>query len=368
MTPKALIACRNFSLFAAFTLLLQFSTAQSKFAKVDAWLKENAPALGGRVVLQVYKDGKIVYTGTENNLSTRQKMVGKFIAKRSGKNASEMLNDFTPQSKELIASSSKWLSAALVMTFVDEGKLKLEDTIGKYLPVMTKHGKGNIRVWQCLSHLTGIKAEEMKDNIKDMRNIQSMDDAMQKIAELPMEGEPGKTFHYSSVGLQIAGSLLEKISGKNFGTLFLERIATPCNMKNTDFGKAKVPNPAGSGNSTTEDYMHFLEMILHDGKFNGKQVLSKNSVIKMQQNYAKGSTIASSPAQAGDWGYGFGEWVMEDADVRSKAVSSPGLFGSFPWVDNSRKYAAFLLCLNLKQQGRNAKYKELKALVDEALN
>ena len=61
-----------------------------------------------------------------------------------------------------IASCSKWLSAALVMTFVDEGKLNLNDTIGKFLPVMTDHQKGNITIWQCLSHLTGYKWRKFK--------------------------------------------------------------------------------------------------------------------------------------------------------------------------------------------------------------
>ena len=54
-----------------------------------------------------------------------------------GKDASEMQQDFTATSRERIVSCSKWLSAALVMTFVDEGKLSLEDTVGKYLPIMT---------------------------------------------------------------------------------------------------------------------------------------------------------------------------------------------------------------------------------------
>ena len=58
---------------------------------------------------------------------------------------------------------------------------------------------------------------------------------------------------------------------------------------------------------------------------------------------------------------------MEDADERSKAVTSPGLFGSFPWVDNERNYAAVLFCFNLKNKGRNDRYNELKKLVDEVI-
>ena len=58
---------------------------------------------------------------------------------------------------------------------------------------------------------------------------------------------------------------------------------------------------------------------------------------------------------------------MEETNSRSKAVTSPGLFGSFPWVDNEKKYVGFLLTFNLKSKGRNDRYKELKKLADEAL-
>jgi CubicO group peptidase (beta-lactamase class C family) len=99
----------------------------------------------------------------------------------------------------------------------------------------------------------------------------------------------------------------------------------------------------------------------------------------MQYNYAKGANVVFSPAEAGNWGYGFGEWVMDLTPSlsipiaigreggRSGAVTSPGLFGSFPWVDNEKGTAGFLFCFNLKSKGRNEKYKELKQQVDEAL-
>ena len=379
MSTKQRFICRKFSLLLYCMLLFQVSGAQNDFGKVDNWLKNNLEELGGRAVLVIYKDGKVVYTHSENGLNKRQKMVAKFMAKRQGKDQSEMTEDLEPSSRLRIASCSKWLSAALVMTFIDEGKLNPDDSVGKYLPVMTANGKGNIKIWQCLSHLTGIKAGTLKESLQEMKEIKSMEEAIEKIAGQPMEGEPGKTFHYGNVGLQIVGAVIEKISGKSFETLFAERIAKPCDMTNTDFGKGKVALPAGGAFSTANDYLNFLAMILNDGKFNGKQVLSKSSVIKMQQNYAKGAKIISSPAEAGSWGYGFGEWVMdptptlsipiaiEREGARSVAVTSPGLFGSFPWVDNQKKYAGFLFCFNLKSKGRNERYKELKQLVDEAL-
>lgn len=341
------------------------ASAQNNFTKLDDWLAENVSEMGGRAILMVYKDGKIVYSHAENELSARQKRLGKFIAKRQGREPN--LEDYTPSTKQAIASCSKWFSAALVMSFVDEGKLKLNDTVGRWLPVLSQHGKGNITISQCLSHTTAIKTPGLKENLSEMKNISSMDEAIAQIAEMPMEGKPGTVFHYSNAGLQIAGAVIEKISGKSFETLFAERIAKPLEMKNTDFGKDKVALPAGGAKATPEDYMNFLVMILNKGVFNGKRILSEKSVAEMQVNrITKDVRIAYSPAEAGDFGYGYGEWVMETSSINnSTAVTSPGLFGSFPIVDNERHYAAFLMTFYLKNQGRHERYIELKHLLDE---
>jgi CubicO group peptidase (beta-lactamase class C family) len=198
-----------------------------------------------------------------------------------------------------------------------------------------------------------------------------MDDAITQIAEMPMEGKPGTVFHYSNVGLQIAGAVIEKISGKSFETLFAERIAKPLAMKNTDFGKGKVALPAGGAKATPEDYMNFLVMILNKGTFNGKRILSEKSIAEMQVNrITKDVKIAYSPAEAGGFSYGYGEWVMETSSTNNltTAVTSPGLFGSFPVVDNKRGYVAFLMAFYLKNKGRHERYIELKSLLDEAIN
>ncbi|MFT3827096.1 MAG: serine hydrolase domain-containing protein [Chitinophagaceae bacterium] len=342
--------------------------AQYDFSKADAWLNAEAGKMGGRAMLVVYKDGKLVYSGSVNEMSRKQKMVGKMIANKM--NREPDFSTYTLTSRQPVASCSKWLSAALVMTFVDEGKLDLNDTVGKYLPVLSQHGKGNITISQCLSHLTAIKAPPLKKNLQQMKNMHSMDEAIEAIAAMPMEGEPGKVFRYSNVGLQIAGAVIEKISGKSFETLFAERIAHPLGMTNTDFGKGRVALPAGGAGSTPEDYLKFLEMILNKGKYNGKQILSEKSVAEMQVNRVGADVkVAYSPTEAGNFGYGYGEWVMESSTQNnlSKAVTSPGLFGSFPWVDNEKHYCAFLMTFYIKNTGRNERYKSLKKLIDEAI-
>lgn len=344
------------------------SKAQYNFSKIDHWLNSNVGDLGGRVFLLVYKDGKVVYSNSANQQNLRQKLASRMMARKQ--HIQVNADDYNAQTQLPIASCSKWLSAALVMTFVDEGKLRLEDTVGKYLPILSKSGKGKITISQCLSHLTGIKAESLRENLQEMRKTNSMDQAMANISLLPMEGEPGKVFHYSNVSLQIAGAVIEKISGKRFETLFQERIARPLDMKNTSFGKGEVVLPAGGASSTAEDYLNFLIMILNKGMYKGKRILSENSINQMQINRITADVrVAYTPAEAGNVGYGYGEWVSKTStlDNLSSYVSSPGLFGSYPLVNKEHGYVAFLMTYNLKNEGRQDKYDRLKQLIDEAI-
>jgi len=108
-------------------------------------------------------------------------------------------------------------------------------------------------------------------------------------------------------------------------------------------------------------------MILQNGTYDGKNVLSKESVIKMQQDYTSGARKSYSPDVSGTFDYGLGEWIFEKGKDRAKVVSSPGLFGSFPWVNNERKYAGFLFVLNINRQGREEGYKELQNIIDQQI-
>jgi CubicO group peptidase (beta-lactamase class C family) len=171
--------------FAVFVFCCGKAGAQN-FTKVDAWLDKNTAIMGGRSYFMVYKDGHVVHEHAVNQMTPMQKMVGNMIAQRQGKTAD--LSDYKNDTRQMIASCSKWLSAALVMTFVDEGKLKLTDTVGKYLPVLSKGGKGKITISQCLSHMTAIKEPPLMESLGDMKAMNSMDDAMAKLATEPMEG------------------------------------------------------------------------------------------------------------------------------------------------------------------------------------
>ena len=357
-------------------LFFQFTIAQNPNEEINAWMKKHLPDLGGRAVLMIYKDGRIIYNQSFNDLSKRQEMAAKVRARMQGKEDEEALRDYQDTTRDRIASASKWLTAALAMTFIDEDKLRLNDTVGKFLPVLSRAGKGEIKIWHCLTHTTGIKDGGIRESLMNFQKVKTMDEYMEKIAQMPTEGNPGKVFRYGNTGLQIIAAILEKISGKSFETLFQERIAQPLNMPQTDFGKTSLPLAAGGAWSTPKDYMNFLTMIVQDGQFEGKQIISKALIREMQKNrIPRDCSIAFSPVEAGNWGYGFGEWIGDSPlaicprkeaipqSERGAWVCSPGLFGSFPWVNTQQKIAGFLFVYNYQHKGRQERAVSLQQLV-----
>jgi len=330
-----------------FTLFFfDISIAQYNFNDVSKQLEENKRKLAGNVCALIWKDGKIIY----------QKQIG----------------NMTDDKVIPIASCSKWLTAGLVMIFVDEKKLSLEDTIGKFLPIFSAYGKGNIKIKHCLSHTTGIESGTMNlFTIVDENNYPSLETQVNDFAKSKkMIATPGTEFRYSSIGLSIAARILEVITHKSFEEIFQERLAQPLGMTNTSFGKNALVSPSGGAKSTAADYMHFLVMILNKGSYNGKQILSEKSIAEMQQPQTNLSMIKYAPKGAKDFNYACGEWIQEtDKEGNSTVLTSPGFFGAWPYVDNTRKYAAlfFVRKFFINEEMKDL-YLNIKKSIDEQID
>jgi CubicO group peptidase (beta-lactamase class C family) len=319
--------------------------AQYNFSSVDKQLEENKKLLGGNINTLIWKDAKLIY----------QKQIGNMSSDK-----------VTP-----VASCSKWLTAALVMSFVDEGKLSLEDSIGKFLPIFTHYGKGHIKIKNCLSHTTGIESAPLNlFTVLDESNYPSLEAQVNDFAKnKKLIAAPGTEFRYSGIGLSIAARVVETISNKSFEELFQERIARPLGMINTSFGKDGLVSPSGGARSTANDYMNFLVMILNKGLFGEKRILSEKSVSAMQQPQTTQSIIKYAPKGTEGFNYACGEWIQEaDKNGNSIVLTSPGFFGCWPYVDKCRDYTAIFF---VKKFFINEKMKEvylnIKKTIDEQI-
>ena len=249
-----------------------------------------------------------------------------------------------------IASSSKWLAGALVMSLVDEGKLFLDAPVSKHLPEFTGD-KAAITVRQLFAHTSGLPPE-----IGCRNNRQTTLEACAKqIAKATLRAQPGTEFFYGGVSMHVGGRVVEVVTGQSWNDAFVERIAKPLGMANTDFfayGATSNPRPAGDARSSIDDYAKFLQMILNGGELNGQRVLSAGAIAEMHRDQTRGSTIRYSifgnkghldPALPSS-GYGVGMWG-EKTDTQSGKIllaSSPGALGSYPWIDFENKVAGVI--------------------------
>jgi CubicO group peptidase (beta-lactamase class C family) len=260
-----------------------------------------------------------------------------------------------------IASATKWYSAAVIMSLVDEGKLSLDDRASRYLAYLTGD-KAAITIRQLMSHTAGFPGEFPLAHRCLGDPADTLDHCAQALAAVPLRAEPGTAFIYAGAGMQIAGRVAEVATGQDWQTLFRERIAAPLGMTATDYeyeGPTRNPRISGGGRSTVSDYMKFLTMVAHGGvsrdepEVAGEQrqpqrqrrVLSADAVEVMLRDQTGGVPIVESPFQRGavrNAGsaanrYGIGNWLEDlDAAGRSTWHSSPGAFGWTPLIDTSR--------------------------------
>jgi CubicO group peptidase (beta-lactamase class C family) len=297
-------------------------------------------------VALAWKDGKIIYQKT--------------------------LGEFTPKTPAPIASCSKWLTAALVMIFVDEGKISLDDPIGKYIPIFEKYMKGYITIRNCLSHTTGIESDAPGlKSIIQRNKFESLEEEVNAFAsKREIVANPGKEFAYNNIGLNIAGRILEIVTKKSFDRLAQEKLFRPLGMRATTFySQGGAVNPSGGAVSTANDYMNFLTMILSKGMFNGKRILSEEAIAEMETQQFANVPVRFTPKVAEGYGYGLGEWIQEkDESGKVMVVSSPGLFGSWPFVDLKKNYAFVLFVKSLLGEQKKEIYLQLKDELDSVIN
>lgn len=367
MSYKVSSICLKGLSITGFLLFLQPANAQYNWSELDAELAAKQNLLGNNMVVMIQQGDSLLY----------KKEFGGFDSKTVAP----------------IASCSKWLTAALVMQFVDEGKLSLDDAVVKYIPEFGKYFKNYITIRHCLSHMTGIQDDDkFIRRIFERRKFASLEEEVNEFARRKIRANAGTDFWYGNVGLNIAGRVLEVISKKKFEVLIKTKLFNPLGMTKTSFASqgGQPVNPSGGARSTADDYMKFLLMLLNNGKHNGVQVLSEDAVNEMRKVQNKTVQIMFAPKSAEGYLYALGSWVIsyKDSTVYTEektnaipplpgygakdfpfatSLASPGLFGTWPMIDYCRGYAYIVFVKNLLGEERAHVHEELKKMVDRQL-
>jgi D-alanyl-D-alanine carboxypeptidase len=124
-------------------------------------------------------------------------------------------------------SLGKQFTATLVMMLVEEGKLKLDESIRTYMPEAPATWQG-ITVRHLLTHTAGV-SNKLYDNL-DMRQDYTEEELFKRITALPLDFKAGEKWAYSNCGYMTLGFLIHKVTGKFYGDLLHEKIFEPLGM------------------------------------------------------------------------------------------------------------------------------------------
>lgn len=188
--------------------------------------KYGIPALGAAVV----KGGRIIAIGA---VGTRK--AGEKIA-------------VTPSDRFHIGSDSKAMTALLVAMYVEQGKLRWDSRLEEIFPELAKtmgQGMGAITLEQLLSHSSGMPAdsEPLSDKLiaeSFTRSDDNLTDTrywlLSRWITQPVAVPPKTRFLYSNMGYVMVGAVLDKVSGKSWEELIVEKIFVPLKLRNAGFG------------------------------------------------------------------------------------------------------------------------------------
>lgn len=266
--------------------------------------------------------------------------------------------DYNEHTIEYIASAGKWLASATIAAVVEEGTLSWNDPVKKWLPEF-KDSKGEATLLQLLSHTAGYPSYQPADTHVD--NYQTLMESVRHIVNLPADTIPGAKFLYGGLAMQVAGRMAELATGKDWEVIFQDKIAKPLGMTQTHFvpvdsiGDGHSPMLGGGARSSLADYAKFLEMIYHEGRFNGKKILKKESVLLLEKDQIGNAEVSSEDyfikrgKNQRDI-YGLGLWREEiDQQGHATIVTSPSWAGAYPWIDRKEHiYGFFLAHVNPK--------------------
>lgn len=343
--------CLTFSLFSVLLLFCLPATAQKKpevpvdhrFDPLDQLLRQNQKDLGNNYVAMVWKDDKVIY-------------------QKQGS------DDYTPKMQAPVVRIADWMTAALVMTFVDEGKISLDDKVTTYLPMFGKYMKGYITIRNCLTNTTGIKVDEGLKKALEKIKYETLEDEVNSYASKRDIGtNPGSEFFYSNLGPNIAARCLEVVSKKPIERLIMERIVRPLKMRATSFESQDggAPNPSGGSVSCASDYISFLAMLIDKGLApDGKRVLSEKSVQELETPQFTSLPVKFMPKALQGTQTGLGCYIMGTGGAT--VLLNPNMLGSCVYIDKCRNYAAVLIVAKPEEE-KKVLWSSMMNLVNEAL-
>jgi len=240
---------------AVWTIIL--STSLTAWTVVDA---KRSPATGplasvDAVITQAIHDGNIpgavLLVGHNRQVIYRKAYGNRALEPRREPMTLETIFDLASLTKVVATTTA-------VMKLVEQGKIRLNDPVAKYLPEFGQNGKEDITVRQLLTHYSGLGPD------LDLKTIWEGKETAYRMAfgEAP-EAPPGSRFSYSDVNFIVLGAVVERVSGETLDKYCERRIFAPLKMMHTRFTPPAGLRPKIAPTQYDENE-HMLRGVVHD--------------------------------------------------------------------------------------------------------
>lgn len=155
------------------------------------------------------------------------------------------LEQQTPATTETvyrIGSISKPIAAVAVMQLVEQGKVRLDDSIHDYVPSFPVKNDRPIRVRELLTHTSGVRHYRGSEFLHDQSHA-TLESAIGIFKDDPLLFTPGERFSYTTYGFNLLAGVVEKTSGQAFEDYLREHVWGPAGMTSTRFDRPELLVP-----------------------------------------------------------------------------------------------------------------------------
>jgi CubicO group peptidase (beta-lactamase class C family) len=330
-----------------------------------------------------------------------------------------------------IASMTKAVTSVAAMQLVEQGKLQLDEPIGDVLPELAapqvlegfdisgaprlRPAKRPVTLRHLLTHTAGFGYEQWNPELIRYVAATGMPSVMTgelAALHLPLVFDPGERWEYG-INIDWIGRAVEAVAGQSLDAYFSAHIFAPLGMTDTGFVPSadqasrlvrvhrrgaegslepitmEMPHReffSGGGGllSTGRDYLAFLRMLLHQGRYNGAELLRPETVALMGQNQIGnlqlGVMKTAMPETSNDvnlfpgvrCGHGLASVVNAQQGPNGRSAGTltwAGLFNSYYWIDPQKRVAGVILTQILPFADHKAVrlYGEFESAVYDAL-
>lgn len=230
-------------------------------------------------------------------------------------------------------SMGKSFVSALMGFAVADGFIdSVNDPLGKYIPEFVGTDLENIPIKACLQMASGIDFNEDTDmNSFSMRTLMGTP-AMEVIAGYGVQEPPFTYRRYLSINTEILGQVIKNATGKGLGEYMEEKLWTRIGSAHDAYWTLNNGTELANGglSISLRDYARFARLYLHEGNWNGEQLLPRDWIRDSLDISADYSKPGANNDGYNAIGYGYQWWVPEGNQGEFMAI---GVYGQFLYVN-----------------------------------